>query len=376
MVLPFPTFTVAAPTTLSEHVKIYASVVIPTCNPGDALVECVAAVYAQKPAGDGSIELIVVDNNSSADKHNYIRHVMALFHSPRIKQRLLVEQAQGAGHSRSRGIHEARAEFVGCLDDDNVVAPEWLIAGLDSLRCNHRIAAVTGLLLPPPWAPTESTFATCQEPFALRTAPTDRCFRYDTNRGHAPPSAGCVVRRSAVVSTILECPPLLLGLSRDFPLTSEDTELFMRLGQRGWEVWHNPGMVCTHSIAPERFTSARVRKLMRGIGLAHSPLRLVRTKSVLPWLLTMPLIMLRDLLQLVRETFALARDGGDAFRQAHAWRLFYAVQSPIRGNFHVIRSRLLGCGVSLTNGRWTEEPLGPQAVGENVSRGRDRNEPE
>jgi hypothetical protein len=185
-----------------------------------------------------------------------------------------------------------------------------------------------------------------------------------------------MVRRSAVVSMIHERPPLLLGLSRDFPLTSEDTELFMRLGQRGWEVWHNPAMVCTHSIAPERFTPARVRKLMRGIGLAHSPLRLVRKQSVLSWLLTMPLVMLRDLLQLVREMIAVAREDRDAFRQAHAWRLFYAVQSPIRGNFHIIRSRLLGRGVSLTNGRWTEEPLGPQAAGENVYRDRDRSGPE
>lgn len=334
--------------------SFFATIVIPTYNPGPVLRECITAACALAVPNDQTIELIVVDNNSSPEHHENIKALLRETKSPRVVPRLLIETAQGAGHARARGVHEARAEFVGCLDDDNVAHPDWLSSGVQALRANARAAVFTGLLLPPPWAPTSESFKKCHEPFAIRTEPTDRCFRYATQRGQAPPSAGCVVRRSAIIETLLASPPLLQGLSKTFPLTAEDTELFLRLGHRGWEVWHSPDLVCTHAIAPSRFTAVAVRRLMRGIGLAHSPLRLIRTRSVANWVLTMPALFLRDAIRLYRQVVRKVGRGSDPYAAAPAWRQFYAVQSPIRGNYHLVKSRVLGRHVFLRASGWRE----------------------
>src|SRR5215469_2479676 len=105
----------------SSHPTI--SVVICTHNRCKLLKDTlVSLAQMAKPEGL-PWELLVVDNNSS----DQTKEVVESFSGGcELKPQYVFERAPGLSHARNRGVKESRADIISFLDDDVIVASDWL----------------------------------------------------------------------------------------------------------------------------------------------------------------------------------------------------------------------------------------------------------
>jgi len=89
------------------------SIIICTFNRAPILSECLAALASQI-SNDETIELIIINNNSTDDTQKVIDQ----FSSQYSFIKSFIEKKQGLSHARNRGYKEAIAKWVGYIDDD------------------------------------------------------------------------------------------------------------------------------------------------------------------------------------------------------------------------------------------------------------------
>jgi glucosyl-dolichyl phosphate glucuronosyltransferase len=104
-----------------ESEKPLISVVICTYNRANLLVSALRSVCKQT-IGSSSYEVIVVDNNSN----DQTRSVTEEFCDKYGNIRYLYEEIQGLSHARNRGWREAEGAYIGYMDDECLVPPNWL----------------------------------------------------------------------------------------------------------------------------------------------------------------------------------------------------------------------------------------------------------
>ncbi|MEO6458368.1 MAG: glycosyltransferase family 2 protein, partial [Chloroflexia bacterium] len=104
------------------------SIVIPTYNNQNLLLQCLKSTHALTYSRD-SLEIIVVDNGSSDGTPESLRNAY-----PRVKQ-VRLDTNTGFAFACNRGAASASGEFVAFLNDDALPSPDWikgLFAGLDA----------------------------------------------------------------------------------------------------------------------------------------------------------------------------------------------------------------------------------------------------
>lgn len=94
--------------------KVTLSVIIPTFNEEDFIVECLDALTAQKKKID---EIILVDNNSNDKTVEIAKSYknVSVYH----------ENKQGQLYARIKGFDLAKGELLATVDADSVVTPDW-----------------------------------------------------------------------------------------------------------------------------------------------------------------------------------------------------------------------------------------------------------
>jgi glycosyltransferase involved in cell wall biosynthesis len=99
------------------------SICVCTYNRAHILPYCLEALVNLKVPADYEAEILVVDNNSRDGTKDVVdqysrrsRITILYFHEPH----------QGASMARNRATAEARGEYIGFLDDECVVRPDWL----------------------------------------------------------------------------------------------------------------------------------------------------------------------------------------------------------------------------------------------------------
>lgn len=176
------------------------SVVIPTCNRSELLVDAVRSALSQTVE---ILEVIVIDDASTNDP----APVLAIF-ADRVRLERL-PQRSGANVARNRGIELARGDLVGFLDDDDIWKPH---------KTETQLAAMA-----------KGDYAACLCRTLGRTArrtPQAAVSEVDADwlrRGTPCGTSGLLVRRDVV--TKLRFDPLLPR--------AQDWDLFVRLVQCG-----------------------------------------------------------------------------------------------------------------------------------------------
>lgn len=170
------------------------SVIIPAHNPRpEFLRETLAALAAQTlPKSDW--ELLLVDNASEeplAARFDLAWHPQG---------RHLREDDLGLTPARLCGIRQSRGDVLVFVDDDNVLAPDYLHQARDLALSAPQIGACSGSITgryetpPPDWVKAYLGM------LAIREIPRDRWSnRYDDGEAH-PCGAGLVVRRNVAAA--------------------------------------------------------------------------------------------------------------------------------------------------------------------------------
>jgi glycosyltransferase involved in cell wall biosynthesis len=105
--------------------KSMVSVVIPTYNRQDLIMEAVESVLNQVYE---DFELIVVDNFSSDQTLDRLYEIK----DPRVK--ILTEQRRGASFARNTGTKHAQGQFLAFLDSDDLWLPEKLAVQVGEIQ--------------------------------------------------------------------------------------------------------------------------------------------------------------------------------------------------------------------------------------------------
>ncbi|MCS7249108.1 MAG: glycosyltransferase [Anaerolineales bacterium] len=120
--------------------SIAVSVIIPNYNGKKYLGDCILSLRRQDFPRD-QLEIIVVDNASSDGSQEYVRS-----HFPEVK---LVVSPRNLGFSGgcNLGISHSRGRYIVLLNNDTVVAPNWLSELVSAAEADEEIAIVGSKLL-------------------------------------------------------------------------------------------------------------------------------------------------------------------------------------------------------------------------------------
>ncbi len=262
------------------------SVVIPTHQPhAGRLARTLAALRAQTlPAADW--ETLLVDNASQPPVD-----ASALPATAPTALRLVREPDLGLTAARRRGLHEARGEFVVFVDDDNVLAPDYLARVLEIFAAHPRLGAAGGRSLPefeqapPAWMREFDGLLACRD---LGDTPQLATELRDARTGRnayphcAPLGAGMALRRTAAEAWLSASAGTTLTDRRGGALTSGgDNDISLTLLAHGWSVGYFPALVLTHLIPAGRTSAPYLARLNRGI--ARSWMQVLAKHDANPW---------------------------------------------------------------------------------------------
>jgi glycosyltransferase involved in cell wall biosynthesis len=224
-----------------------------------------------------SWEVLVVDNNSTDDTAQVVQSYQANWPQS-CPLRYCFEPQQGAAFARRRAFQEANGVLVGFLDDDNIPAPNWVVAAY-AFAQEHPAAGAYGSRSHGDFEVTPPENFHRLAPFLAITERGSQPQRYEPQNKVLPPSAGLVVRKQAWLESV----PLQLVLTGRTPesmLTGEDLEMLAHIQAKGWEIWYNPAMQIDHKIPHWRLKREYLIPFFRGIGLSRYVTRML---SVKPW---------------------------------------------------------------------------------------------
>jgi glycosyltransferase involved in cell wall biosynthesis len=249
-------------------VRLVVDVCICTHNPRADLLAEVLAALAGQTAESESFRVILIDNTSEPPVR---AEVLAPLHARGIDARIVVEQALGLTQARLRAAREAQGEWICFVDDDNVLAPNYLQVVLDHIRARPEAGAFGGrMLLPtsvqsPRWAAPFLPFLGIKD---LGDDPQEALAPQWVEC--EPAGAGAVVHRSVMDAfcTLVTQRPAALELGRKGQgLASCDDSALMRGAYKlGRTVAYDPGLVLDHYINPSRLRFGYLMRLMYAYG--------------------------------------------------------------------------------------------------------------
>jgi glycosyltransferase involved in cell wall biosynthesis len=255
------------------------AVVICTHNPRPAYIaETLDGLRAQT-LPHSQWDLLLVDNASQPP--------LAAFCSPawHPRARLVTEERLGIAPARHRALRETLGhELVLFVDDDNVLAPDYLEEGLRIAAEWPRIGCWGGQLLPrfeaapPPWLEQYLKYLAV---WPMKEPMWGNCLHsYDL----VPPTAGCFMR--AVVRAeflrIVETDPthLDLGARGGDLLRGEDMDMMLTAFDLGLGLGRFPSLRLEHIIPRERLTVDYMARLVHGVACGQSLLEFIRFKRL------------------------------------------------------------------------------------------------
>lgn len=267
--------------------SVLLSVVLPTHNPHcGRLARTLAGLRAQTmPLANW--ETIVVDNASTPALD--AAELAAL--SP-ANLRIVREPTLGLTPARRGGFSAARGELLVLVDDDNVLAPDYLDQVAAHFAAHPKLGAAGGKNLgefetprPAWWQPEFDGLLACRD---LGDAPQICSSLFDASTGRneyplcAPVGAGMALRRTALGPWLADASTARLPDRRGSDLSSSgDNDIVLSILRAGWSVGYFPSLVLTHLIPSGRVQPDYIARLNRGI--ARSWVQVLEKYGTNPW---------------------------------------------------------------------------------------------
>jgi glycosyltransferase involved in cell wall biosynthesis/GT2 family glycosyltransferase len=210
--------------------KLDLSVILPTYNRADVLAECLGALNTQSLSSH-RFEVIVVDDGST-DR----THALCSRHKPRHEFHFLNQQNAGAGAARRLGVERARGKFLLLINDDTIASRELLAQHLELQRVHaqEKLAVLGNFFYPQEAKNRALTWFLSSQPFLFPQVGL-KAGIYANHSFFI--TCNVSVRRDAV---------LAVGSFDPNFRVAEDTELGIRLIQKGLKVLYAPELQAVH----------------------------------------------------------------------------------------------------------------------------------
>jgi GT2 family glycosyltransferase len=202
---------------------------------------------------------------------------------------VLHESTLGLSAARRRAFRAAAGEFAVLVDDDNVLAPDYLEQALKVFAAHPRVGLAGGRseprfeTEPPAWSREFFPLLALRDLGGEKISAGLRPAGASRNRypDFAPIGAGMALRRAAWTAW-LDAPASGLTDRRGGELSSGgDNDLVLRAMAAGWEVGYFPQLALTHLIPSSRLEPAYLARLNRGI--QKSWMQVLARHEANPW---------------------------------------------------------------------------------------------
>lgn len=214
------------------------SIVVCTYNRSDWLRSCLSSLEPQ--CMDGTVEVLIIDNNStdatSSIAHDFTERL------PNFKY--IFEGTQGLSHARNRGIKEALGQIVAYIDDDAKAHSDWVSATTHFFETWPDASGVGGQhnafsLVPiPPWFPKEYGCRSLDH--ETRKLQKDEWIS----------GLNMAFKKSALIE--IGGFDTSIGMKGDKVSYGEETQLTLRMLERGMHIYYCAEMLVDHAILPEK----------------------------------------------------------------------------------------------------------------------------
>lgn len=211
----------------------FVSIVICTYNRCHDLNKTLESVFNMAYR---SFEVIVVDNNSTDDTKNIALKYPVTY---------IVESRQGVAYARNTGLEASSGQYIGFIDDDELVNEDWITGMLKGFTLDDSVGAVTGPVIPaytievPVWMPEAFHGSDC--------GPDYRRLSSKELIG-----TGNSMFRAELVHDIRF--KTHLGRVKSSLVSGEDTDFVQQLYDKGYGGAYSPQAIVYHMIPPERMT--------------------------------------------------------------------------------------------------------------------------
>lgn len=233
------------------------SVILCSHNPRLDYLDQVLTALQQQSLPQNNWELILIDNASTiplAEQLNLDWHPQG---------RIVVEKRLGLTNARLRGFQESQGEYLVFVDDDNVLALDYLEQVMVSFQKHQDLGALAGKSLPQFECQPESWVTEFHQILALRDfgpdpliAPGQLASATPTYPDFAPSGAGMAVRRQAFLAYVEHTrqmvASLALGRIGKQLSSGEDNDIILTVLGAGWGVGYFPTLQLMHLIAAKR----------------------------------------------------------------------------------------------------------------------------
>lgn len=262
------------------------SVVIPAHNPHPGRLTRTLEGLRSQTLAPAMWELIVIDNASTAPSA-----FAGLDLSWHPQARIVREASLGLTHARLRGFAESSGAIIVLVDDDNVLAPDYLAVVREAFHEDQKLGAVGGRSLPEFEVPPPDWLHEFTGLLALRD-PGDQPLRAVWDNGtpreypkHAPIGAGMALRREGATayaqSLSLDSRRRRFDRAGTKLVSGGDNDLVMTILEAGLAVAYLPALRLTHLIPETRLQPAYVGALNRAI--ARSWVSVLALHGIHPW---------------------------------------------------------------------------------------------
>jgi glycosyltransferase involved in cell wall biosynthesis len=232
-------------------VEIVLSIVIPTHNRADDLIENLASLLPQ--IGGMPVEIIVVDSASSTE------HRAALEPVRRMEAVTLISlDRPGVSVARNSGVAHASGTWLGFLDDDVVPAPDWVERALARIQSSHNMIGVIAGRVVPRWPSVTAGWTFDPASLGRRSrvllSMLDGTRDYCTSTEPFGITANLLVRRDALAQA--GGFPEDMGRIGNSLASGEDPYVIDEIVRNGFDSWYD-GLLCVeHKIYAKQLTPA------------------------------------------------------------------------------------------------------------------------
>lgn len=267
---------------------LHLSVIIPSYNPNKESLEAVLNALRRQTLSFDEWELIIIDNNSD---NGVLNNVDLAWHP---NSKLIKELKQGLTYSRIAGISNTNSDIIVMVDDDNILAPNYLENMLAHFEGYPNIGSVGGKIaglfnnyIPAKW--TEQFW----NMLAIRDLGNEPIISapqlLDNYPAASPVGAGMGVRKALFVSYINEISKSGIQItdrSGNSLSSGGDNEINIQVLKQGFSVAYFPDLILQHIIPASRLTKDYLARLNYESSLSW--IRLLLKHNICPWPIIKP----------------------------------------------------------------------------------------